>query len=89
MLMNDNPYGAEPVNMGYGTDMTIKELAEMTARLAGFKGEIIWDAAKPDGMREKLMDTTRARAIGFVPEITPERGIGMFIEDYRKSRACS
>jgi GDP-L-fucose synthase len=82
MLLNDNPYGSEPVNMGYGSDMTIKELADMVARCSGFEGEIIWDVSKPDGMMRKLMDPARARAIGFVPAITPERGISMFIEDY-------
>ncbi|MDR1137664.1 MAG: GDP-L-fucose synthase [Synergistaceae bacterium] len=84
MLAKKNPYGSEPVNIGYGSDMTIRELADIIARKTGFHGEIIWDASKPDGMPRKLMDTARARAIGFVPEISPEMGIQMFIDDYRR-----
>ena len=85
MLLDGNPYGGEPVNIGYGSDMTIAELADMIARAAGFKGEIAWDHSKPDGMMRKLMDATRARAIGFVPEISPERGIEMLIDEYTGS----
>jgi GDP-L-fucose synthase len=85
MLLDGNPYGGEPVNIGYGSDMTIAELADMIARAAGFKGEIAWDHSKPDGMMRKLMDATRARAIGFVPEISPERGIEMLIDEYTRS----
>jgi len=83
MLLNDNPYGSEPVNIGYGSDMTIMELAEMAAREAGFEGQIIWDDSKPDGMMRKLMDPTRARAIGFEPEISIERGVALMINYYR------
>ncbi|MDR1651630.1 MAG: GDP-L-fucose synthase [Synergistaceae bacterium] len=84
MLLHDNPYGSEPVNIGYGTDMTIKELADIIARAAGFKGEILWDGSKPDGMMQKLMDTTRARSVGFAPEISVERGMAAFVEYYRR-----
>ncbi|MDR2779996.1 MAG: GDP-L-fucose synthase [Synergistaceae bacterium] len=84
MLAENNPYGNQPVNIGYGSDVTIKELADIIARETGFGGEIIWDAAKPDGMPRKLMDATRARNIGFVPEISLEGGIRMFIDDYRR-----
>jgi GDP-L-fucose synthase len=84
MLAKNNPYGAEPVNIGCGSDVTIRELADIIARETGFGGEIIWDATKPDGMPRKLMDAGRARAIGFVPEISLEMGIRMFIDDYRR-----
>jgi GDP-L-fucose synthase len=86
MLLENNPYGSEPVNVGYGNDMTIGELSEIVARAAGFKGEIVWDVSKPDGMIRKLMDPTRARTIGFVPEISPERGVAMMIDYYRVSK---
>jgi GDP-L-fucose synthase len=85
MLAENNPYGNEPVNIGYGSDVTIGELADIIAGKAGFKGEIIWDATKPDGMPRKLMDDTRAEKMGFVPEISLETGISMFIDDYRRS----
>jgi GDP-L-fucose synthase len=84
MLFENNPYGAEPVNLGYGSDITIKELAGTIAEAAGFKGDIVWDESKPDGMRRKLMDAARARAIGFVPEIDIEKGARLLIEEYRR-----
>lgn len=83
MLLDKNPYGGEPVNIGYGVDVTIKELAEIIARKSGFKGEILWDATKPDGMLRKLMDTTRAASIGFLPEVDIERGVELLISEYR------
>jgi GDP-L-fucose synthase len=86
MLAENNPYGSEPVNIGYGGDVTIKELADIIAGETGFGGEIIWDAAKPDGMPRKLMDATRARNMGFTPEISLEKGIRMFVGDYRRTR---
>jgi GDP-L-fucose synthase len=87
MLLDYNPYGPEPVNIGYGTEMTIKELAELIASCAGFKGEIIWDESKPNGMMEKLMDSSRINKIGFEPEISPEPGVRLLIEEYRRGRS--
>ncbi|MDR3332898.1 MAG: GDP-L-fucose synthase [Synergistaceae bacterium] len=85
MLLSENPFGSEPVNIGYGDDVTIKELAYIIAKKSGFAGEIVWDATKPDGMERKLMDATRARQIGFVPEIGLEKGVESLIAEYRKS----
>jgi GDP-L-fucose synthase len=85
MMLENNPYGSEPVNVGYGLDMTIRELADIIASRTGFEGDIIWDRSKPDGMMQKLMDTTRARSIGFEPNISIDRGMEMFIEYYRRS----
>ena len=82
MLLERNPYGSEPVNIGFGRDVTIKQLAEIIAQKSGFQGEIIWDTTKPDGMMRKLMDTTRARGIGFIPEIDIEKGIELLISEY-------
>ena len=57
-------------------------MAEIIAQKSGFQGEIIWDTTKPDGMMRKLMDTARARAIGFVPEIDIENGVELLISEY-------
>ena len=70
------------VNIGYGSDITIRELAEKIASAAGFTGEIKWDASKPDGMYRKLMDSSRAHALGWRPEITREEGITRTVEEY-------
>jgi GDP-L-fucose synthase len=86
MLLGNNPFGYEPVNIGYGDDLTIRELADIIARKSGFGGDVLWDETKPDGMMLKLMDPARARQIGFSPEISLERGVELFISEYKKVR---
>ena len=74
----------EIINVGYGTDITIRELAEKIAAAAGFKGKINWDASKPDGMYRKLMDSSKARALGWRPQITLDEGIIRTVAEYQK-----
>ena len=58
---------SEPVNIGAGFEISIKELTEMIARLSGFQGEIIWDKSKPDGQPRRMLDTTKAlKEFGFI-----------------------
>lgn len=73
----------EVVNIGYGSDITIKELAEMIASAAGYNGKILWDASRPDGMYRKLMDSSRAHELGWRPQITLEEGIRRTILEYK------
>ena len=63
------------VNVGWGEDVTIKELAEMVAAVAGFKGRLVFDSTKPDGTPRKLLDTSRLTALGWKPTITLKSGI--------------
>ena len=63
------------INVGYGEDLTIKELAETVAETAGFKGTIDWDRTKPDGTPRKLMDSSRIRALGWKPHTTMREGL--------------
>ncbi len=74
------------VNIGYGTDVTIAELAKKIAAAAGFHGRIEWDATKPDGMYRKLMDSSKARALGWKPQITLEEGIERTVKEYRSAQ---
>jgi GDP-L-fucose synthase len=53
--------GPEPVNLGAGFEITIRELAELIGELTGYDGEIAWDATKPDGQPRRSLDTTRAK----------------------------
>ena len=62
-------------NVGYGSDITIKKLAELVQSTVGHTGEIIWDSSKPDGTPKKLMDSTKFLAKGWKPEITLEEGL--------------
>lgn len=73
---------SEVINIGYGSDITIKELAEKIAKAAGFKGNIKWDSSKPDGMYRKLMDSSKAHALGWQPEITLDEGIERTVQEY-------
>jgi nucleoside-diphosphate-sugar epimerase len=57
------------INVGYGEDVTIRELAELVARVTGFTGEIVFDASKPDGTMRKLMDLSRLEAMGWQPSV--------------------
>uniref|UniRef100_UPI002591B68E NAD-dependent epimerase/dehydratase family protein n=1 Tax=uncultured Victivallis sp. TaxID=354118 RepID=UPI002591B68E len=73
----------EVVNIGSGSDITIRELAGKIAAAAGFRGEIRWDASRPDGMYRKLMDSSKARKLGWKPEITIDEGIRRTIQEYK------
>ncbi len=63
------------INVGTGTDVTIKELTETVAGVVGFKGKITWDATKPDGTPRKLMDVTRLTTLGWKARIALRAGV--------------
>ncbi|WAC08304.1 MAG: GDP-L-fucose synthase [Thermodesulfobacteriota bacterium] len=73
-LMN-NYDEREIINIGIGKDFTIRELAETTARIVGFQGEVLWDASKPDGTLQKLLDVSRLNRLGWKAKISLEQGI--------------
>ena len=71
-----NTYDDEAiVNIGWGEDVTIRELAEVVASVAGFRGRLEFDASKPDGTPRKLLDTSRLTALGWTPKIKLKAGI--------------
>jgi GDP-L-fucose synthase len=65
----------EIINVGTGTDLTIRELAEMVREVVGFKGELTWDATKPDGTPRKLLDISKIRSLGWQAKIPLHEGI--------------
>ena len=73
-LMN-NYEGNEIVNIGVGADLSIRELADLIAKIVGFEGEIEWDASKPDGTPRKLLDVSRLNQLGWKAKISLEKGI--------------
>jgi len=73
LLQQDNP--PDLINIGTGTDVTIKELTEIVAQVTGFPGRIIWDASKPDGTPRKLMDVSRLNALGWKARIGVREGV--------------
>jgi GDP-L-fucose synthase len=72
------------INVGFGSDVSVRELAELVKRIVGFTGQIVWDASKPDGTPRKLMDSSRLFAMGWQPEIQLEEGIRLAYEDFKK-----
>jgi len=78
--------GPEPVNLGVGREITIRELVEMIARLTRFEGEIRWDPSKPDGQPRRALDTSRARErFGFVARSTFEDGLRATVDWYESA----
>jgi GDP-L-fucose synthase len=78
----------EPVNLGAGFEITIRELAEKIAELTGFDGQIRWDPSQPDGQPRRCLDTTRAlREFGFRAKTDFTTGLKATIDWYRKNRA--
>ncbi|MGW1466723.1 GDP-L-fucose synthase family protein [Streptomyces sp. NPDC002308] len=67
--------GDEPVNVGCGDDLTIRELAETVRDVTGYQGAIAWDTSKPDGTPRKLLDVERLTSLGFAPKISLRDGI--------------
>ena len=80
--------GSEPVNLGAGKEITIKDLIETICRIMDFKGELRWDVSKPDGQPRRMLDTSRAeREFGFKAKTSFEEGLRKTIEWYREFRA--
>jgi len=76
--------GAEPVNLGAGFEITIRDLTVLITRLMGFRGEVRWDETRPDGQPRRSLDTSRAeRLFGFRAEVPFEEGLARTIEWYR------
>lgn len=79
----ENYDGPSQVNVGTGSDVTIKELAEMVADATGFTGAVEWDTSKPDGMARKLLDVSMLRESGWEPRIDLATGIASTVQWYR------
>jgi GDP-L-fucose synthase len=77
-------HGSEIINIGTGTDLTIRDLAEMIKDIVSFKGDIVWDSTKPDGTPRKLLDINRISALGWQPRISLRDGLRNTYEWYSK-----
>ncbi len=70
------------INVGSGSEITIRDLSELVKRVVGFTGEIVWDPTKPDGTPRKLMDSSRLFALGWKPQVDLETGIRLAYDDF-------
>ena len=87
LLATEHYNGAEPVNIGAGFEITIKELAEKIVKLTDFVGEIRWDPSKPDGQPRRCLDVSQAQKLfGFEAKTTFEEGLKATIEWYKQKR---
>ncbi len=89
MLLATELYnGTEPVNIGAGFEIKIKDLVEKIAKLTGFEGDIRWDAGKPDGQPRRCLDISRAKELfGFEAKTGFDDGLKATVEWYRENRA--
>ncbi len=78
--------GPEQVNVGTGTDVTIKELADTISDVVGYAGETHWDTTKPDGTPQKLLDVSRLAKLGWTSKIGLREGIESVVDWYRANR---
>jgi GDP-L-fucose synthase len=76
------------INVGTGTDVTIRELTEIVAAVVGFKGKITWDASKPDGTPRKLMDVSKLSALGWKARVGVREGVEKTYASFRAELAA-
>ena len=79
--------GNETVNAGTGKELTIRELAETVAKVVGYEGKILWDASRPNGTPRKLLDVSKATALGWTYKTELEDGIRLAYEDFLSSQS--
>jgi GDP-L-fucose synthase len=77
---------SEPVNISAGRRISIRELAETVKATTGFTGDIVWDAAQPDGQIDKIFDVTRLNALGLSCDTPLKEGLSRTVEWFRKAR---
>lgn len=81
-LMN-NYSGSETVNAGTGLEITIKDLTKIVAEVVGYEGEILWDTSKPNGTPRKVLDVSKAEALGWKYKTSLRDGIKLAYEDFK------
>ncbi|MFE6664630.1 GDP-L-fucose synthase family protein [Streptomyces sp. NPDC057697] len=88
LLLLERYDGEDPVNIGCGADLTIRELAAIVQEVTGFQGSVAWDTDKPDGTPRKLLDVSRLTALGFAPRIPLREGIARTYAWWRERRTA-
>jgi len=78
----ENDFDYNPVNIGWGCDISIKELVHLVGQEVGYTGKVTWDNSKPDGMLRKCLDVSRMKAAGFTPKISLKEGIKQTVLEY-------
>ncbi|MBI3601317.1 MAG: GDP-L-fucose synthase [Candidatus Omnitrophica bacterium] len=84
LFLMKNYRSQELINLGVGSDVSVKHLAQLIAKISGFKGKIVFDASQPDGARRKLLNNSRVRRLGWKPKVSLEEGVRQTYDWYRK-----
>lgn len=83
VLATEKYNGSDPINIGSGSEITIKQLVETINKLTGFKGKVVWDTSKPDGQPRRCLDTSKAKKeFGFIASTNFEIGLKKTIDWY-------
>jgi len=87
-IVNSDAQQPQPplINIGYGEDLTIRELAQAVCKVLGYTGSTNWDHTKPDGAMRKLLNADRIRALGWRPRVGLDQGIRLAYQDFLKSQ---
>jgi GDP-L-fucose synthase len=83
IFLIENYDSPEFINVGWGKDVSIRDLANIISERTGYTGGIAWDSSKLDGMPRKCMDVSRLKTLGYTPKISLEEGINRTIEEYK------
>jgi nucleoside-diphosphate-sugar epimerase len=75
--------GPQQVNVGTGSDLSIKEIADLVGKTIGYEGKSEWDKSKPDGTPKKLLDISKIKSFGWEPKISLEEGLKLALADFR------
>jgi GDP-L-fucose synthase len=87
LLAAEHHGSSDPVNLGTGVETSIRQVAELVARVTGYTGKLVWDPAQPAGQRRRVLDTTRARAFGFAARTPLADGIARTVAWYLANRS--
>jgi GDP-L-fucose synthase len=85
MFVMENYDDLEILNIGTGEDITIKNLAELIKRVAGYEGDIVWDTTKPDGAPRKLLDVSKLSKLGWKHKTSLDKGVELTYKWYKKN----
>ena len=87
VLASERYNDSEPVNLGSGNEISIKDLAHMIVEMTGFEGSLIWDTSKPNGQPRRALDVSRAdKYFGFRAQVPFQEGLRRTIEWYKEHR---
>ena len=82
ILYDENKNFCGIINVGVGSDISIKELANMISSIVDYEGEIIWDVSKPDGTPKKLLDISKLKHVGWEAKTSLKKGIELTLQNY-------